>query len=60
MSPQEAQVCALIACGLSVVAIALELHISAETVVTFRKRAHGKLAITSRGELFAQCAGLAM
>ena len=60
LSPREAQVCALIACGFSVVAIALELHVSEETVVTFRKRAYGKLSITSRGELFAQCAGLAM
>ncbi|QRG07013.1 helix-turn-helix transcriptional regulator [Xanthobacter dioxanivorans] len=60
LSPREAQVCALIACGFSVAAIALELHVSEETVVTFRKRAYGKLSITSRGELFAQCAGLAM
>ena len=60
LSPREAQVCALIACGLSVVAIALELQVSEETVITFRKRAYGKLSITSRGELFAQCAGLAM
>lgn len=60
LSPREAQVCALIACGFSVSAIAMELKVSEETVITFRKRAYAKLAITSRGELFAQCAGLAM
>lgn len=60
LSPREAQVCALIACGFSVSAIAMELAVSEETVITFRKRAYAKLAITSRGELFAQCAGLAM
>lgn len=59
LSPRELQVCALIASGYSVTAIALELGIGEETVVTFRKRGYRKLRISSRGELFAHCAGLA-
>lgn len=60
LSPREAQECALIACGYSMAAIALELNVGQETAITFRKRAYAKLSISSRGELFAQCAGLAM
>ncbi|MDR3468020.1 MAG: helix-turn-helix transcriptional regulator [Xanthobacteraceae bacterium] len=60
LSPRERAVCALIVCGHSAEAIALELKVSPATVITFRRRAYAKLAIASRGELFAQCAGLAM
>jgi hypothetical protein len=31
-----------------------------ETAWKFRKRVYAKLSISSKGELFAQCAGLAM
>lgn len=55
LSPREAQVCALIACGYSASRVALELNISEETVITFRKRTYRKLHISSRGELFAHC-----
>jgi DNA-binding CsgD family transcriptional regulator len=60
LSPRERAVCAYIVCGHSVEAIALELKVSPATVITFRRRAYAKLAIASRGELFARCAGLAM
>jgi DNA-binding NarL/FixJ family response regulator len=60
LSARERQVAALIACGHSVEAIALELDVAASSVVTFRRRAYAKLAISGRGELFAQVAGLAM
>lgn len=58
LSPREVQVCARIACGLPAAAIAADLAVREETVATFRKRAYAKLGIASRGELFAQCAGL--
>jgi len=60
LSPREREVCALIVCGYSVEAAALEMKVSRATVVTFRRRAYAKLSIASRGELFANCAGLAM
>ncbi len=60
LSQRECQVAALIACGHSVEAVALELDLAPSSVVTFRRRAYGKLAISGRGELFAQVAGLAM
>lgn len=60
LSARERQVAALIACGHSVEAIALELDLAPSSVITFRRRAYAKLAISGRGELFAQVAGLAM
>ncbi|MGO9356321.1 MAG: helix-turn-helix transcriptional regulator [Xanthobacteraceae bacterium] len=60
LSAREREVCALIVCGYSVEAIALQMKVSRATVVTFRKRAYAKLSIASRGELFAHCAGLAI
>lgn len=60
LSPREAQVCALIVCGYSAEAIALDLGCSVQTIVTFRRRAYAKMGLTSRSELFAHCAGLAM
>jgi hypothetical protein len=38
----------------------LELDLAASSVITFRRRTYAKLAISGRGELFAQIAGLAM
>lgn len=60
LSPRERAVCALIVCGRSVEAIAIELEVSPSTVVTFRRRGYAKLGVASRGELFARCAGLSM
>ncbi|MCY0151317.1 LuxR C-terminal-related transcriptional regulator [Hoeflea alexandrii] len=35
--------------------IAGELGLSPATIVTYRRRAYGKLGISSRGDLFALC-----
>lgn len=60
LSARERAVAASIACGHSVEAIALELGLARSSIITFRRRAYAKLGIGSRGELFAQVAGLAM
>ncbi len=53
LTEREAAVCARIAVGYSVSAIALTLDIAPSTVATFRKRAYAKLGISSQNELFA-------
>jgi len=60
LSRRESEVAAAISCGLSTEAIALELGIASSSVITFRRRAYAKMAIGSRGELFAQVAGLSI
>lgn len=60
LSRREAQISALIACGLSVEAIAAETGVAAASIVTFRRRAYAKMGVASRAELFALCAGLAL
>ncbi len=54
LSPREADVCAAIVLGYSTLAISLNLGISLNTVATHRKRAYGKLGISSQNELFWQ------
>lgn len=51
LTRREAQVCAAIAVGMTSEAIALTLDISINTVLTFRKRAYARLAISSQNEL---------
>ena len=51
LSGRELEVAALIASGLSSHGIALELGISVNTVLTYRKRAYARLGISSQNEL---------
>jgi DNA-binding CsgD family transcriptional regulator len=51
LSQREKQVCARILHGLTSLGIALELGISEETVMTYRKRAYERLSIGSQREL---------
>jgi DNA-binding CsgD family transcriptional regulator len=48
---RETEVCVLIASGMSSEAIAIELGISVNTVLTYRKRSYTRLGITSHNEL---------
>lgn len=52
MPRREAEVCSRIIYGVSSLGIALELGISPETVMTYRKRAYQRLAIATQRELF--------
>lgn len=51
MPTREAQVCAAIMSGMTSEAIALHLGISVNTVLTYRKRAYGRLRISCQNEL---------
>lgn len=51
LSNREKEICVLIARGLTSEAIAIELGISVNTVLTYRKRAYSRLNITSHNEL---------
>jgi DNA-binding CsgD family transcriptional regulator len=51
LSPREVEVCAGISIGLSSEAIASELNIGLNTVLTYRKRAYARLRISSHSEL---------
>ncbi|WP_431285484.1 helix-turn-helix transcriptional regulator [Humitalea sp. 24SJ18S-53] len=51
MPRRERDVCALIAAGVGSEGIALELGISRNTVLTYRKRAYARLSISSQNEL---------
>ena len=51
LSPRETSVCARILYGMSSIGIALDLGISEETVMTYRKRSYARLAIGSQREL---------
>lgn len=50
---REAEVCSRILYGMSSVGISLDLHVSEETVKTYRKRAYQRLAIGCERELLA-------
>lgn len=52
---REAEICAYIVMGYTVLAISLMLGISANTVATHRKRAYSKLGLSSQTELFNVC-----
>jgi DNA-binding CsgD family transcriptional regulator len=54
LTEREADVCAEIAVGRSAAQIAAWYGISLNTVATHRKRAYGKLGISSQSELFAR------
>lgn len=56
LSDREQAVCLGILSGRKTEAIAADLGVASSTVVTYRKRAYGKLGITSRAGLFAICA----
>jgi DNA-binding CsgD family transcriptional regulator len=51
MPDREAQVCTAIMLGMTSEAIALKLGISVNTVLTYRKRAYGRLNISCQNEL---------
>ncbi len=51
LSPRELDVCTLVASGVTSEGIALELGISLNTVLTYRKRAYARLNISSQNEL---------
>jgi hypothetical protein len=51
MPTREAEVCAAIMSGMTSEAIALHLGISVNTVLTYRKRAYGRLRISCQNEL---------
>lgn len=55
LSRREREVCARIVGGYSSEAIALHLGVAPSSVATYRKRAYGKLGISSQNELFALC-----
>ncbi|CUH64314.1 response regulator [Thalassovita gelatinovora] len=55
LSDRERAVCLGILSGRKADLIAADLGVAASTVVTYRKRAYGKLGITSRAGLFAIC-----
>lgn len=56
LSARERAVCLGMLSGRKAEAIAAELGVAASTVITYRKRAYGKLGVTSRAGLFAICA----
>ncbi len=51
MPQREAEVCTAIMLGMTSEAIALKLGISVNTVLTYRKRAYGRLNISCQNEL---------
>lgn len=53
LSEREALVCAYVLLGYSNEAIRLNLQLSFHSIVTYRRRAYSKLAVTSQNELFA-------
>ena len=57
LSARERAVCLGILAGQKTEAVAGALGLSAETVITYRRRAYHKLGIASRGALFALCRG---
>jgi DNA-binding CsgD family transcriptional regulator len=52
LTRREAQVCRGILAGLSTEAIALDLGVSRNTVLTLRRRAYARLGVSSQAELF--------
>ncbi len=57
LSHRERAVCLGILSGHKSEAIAADLKVAPSSVITYRKRAYGKLGITSRASLFAICSG---
>jgi DNA-binding CsgD family transcriptional regulator len=53
LTPRERQVCARTALGMTAEGIALDLQIGIASVITYRKRAYGRLRISSAYELAA-------
>ncbi|WP_407194692.1 helix-turn-helix transcriptional regulator [Bradyrhizobium sp. STM 3566] len=53
LTPREKEVCVRILSGLGSETISADLGIGLQTVLTYRKRAYGKLGISSQNELFA-------
>jgi DNA-binding CsgD family transcriptional regulator len=51
LTARECEVCARIVYGMSMKEIARDLNISAESGITYRKRAYLRLRVTSRSEL---------
>lgn len=51
LTPREVQVCARAAIGISIEGAALDLGVGTASVLTYRKRAYRRLAITSANEL---------
>jgi DNA-binding CsgD family transcriptional regulator len=58
LTEREAQICAGIVLGYTVLGLSLNLNISVNTVATHRKRAYAKLRVCSQNELFARYFGL--
>lgn len=54
LTAREAEICASIVLGYTVLGISLNLGISVNTVATHRKRAYAKLRVSSQNELFAR------
>lgn len=55
LTPREQSVLMRILMGMGTEGIAIDLGLTAATVITFRRRAYGKLGISSQAELFARC-----
>lgn len=55
LTRREVQVCARVLRGLTSEGIAIDLGLSKATVATFRKRAYGRLGVSSAAELFNCC-----
>ena len=58
LTQREAEICAGIILGYTVLGLSLNLGISVNTVATHRKRAYAKLKISSQNELFTHYFGL--
>lgn len=59
LSQREREVCARVLLGMSSDGIALDLGIKRQSVLTYRKRAYGRLNISSQNELFGLCLTIA-
>ena len=57
LTRREMEVLARILAGMTSQGIGLDLGITLNTVLTYRKRAYGRLDVTSQAELFARCLG---
>lgn len=55
LTPREREVCERILLGYTSVGIGLDLDIAPSSVITYRKRAYGKLGIATQNELFSLC-----
>lgn len=58
LTNREAEICAGIVMGYTILGLSLNLGISVNTIATHRKRAYAKLQISSQNELFAHYFGL--